>query len=93
MPARRVGDAALRRAWTGSVSMRREVAGGGRSVKRRCDQLSRTASYVQKYVQYAHILDVSMRHVTFTDLRNNLATHLDRVEDDRDELDRHAPEP
>jgi antitoxin YefM len=27
-----------------------------------------------------------MRHVTFTDLRNNLATHLDKVEDDRDEL-------
>jgi len=27
-----------------------------------------------------------MRHVTFTDLRNNLATHLDRVEDDRDAL-------
>jgi antitoxin YefM len=27
-----------------------------------------------------------MRHVTFTDLRNNLASHLDRVEDDRDEL-------
>ena len=27
-----------------------------------------------------------MRHVSFTDLRNNLATHLDRVDDDRDEL-------
>jgi len=27
-----------------------------------------------------------MRHVTFTDLRNNLASHLDKVEDDRDEL-------
>jgi antitoxin YefM len=27
-----------------------------------------------------------MRHVNFTELRNNLATHLDRVEDDRDEL-------
>ena len=27
-----------------------------------------------------------MRHVTFTDLRNNLATHLDKVQDDRDEL-------
>ena len=27
-----------------------------------------------------------MNHVTFTDLRNNLATHLDRVEQDRAEL-------
>ena len=27
-----------------------------------------------------------MRHVTYTDLRNNLASHLDRVEDDRDAL-------
>jgi antitoxin YefM len=27
-----------------------------------------------------------MRHVTFTDLRNNLATHLDKVENDREEL-------
>ena len=27
-----------------------------------------------------------MTHVTFTDLRNNLATHLDRVEQDRAEL-------
>jgi len=27
-----------------------------------------------------------MRHVTFTDLRNNLATHLDKVHDDREEL-------
>ncbi|PSJ62551.1 type II toxin-antitoxin system Phd/YefM family antitoxin [Kumtagia ephedrae] len=27
-----------------------------------------------------------MPYVTFTDLRNNLATHLDRVEDDRAEL-------
>ena len=27
-----------------------------------------------------------MRHVTFTDLRNNLASHLDKVADDRDEL-------
>ncbi|MER2536252.1 MAG: type II toxin-antitoxin system prevent-host-death family antitoxin [Rhizobiaceae bacterium] len=27
-----------------------------------------------------------MRHVTFTDLRNNLASHLDKVEGDRDEL-------
>lgn len=27
-----------------------------------------------------------MRHVNFTDLRNNLASHLDQVEDDRDEL-------
>lgn len=27
-----------------------------------------------------------MRHVTYTDLRNNLATHLDAVEDDRDPL-------
>lgn len=27
-----------------------------------------------------------MRHVTFTDLRNNLASHLDKVGDDRDEL-------
>lgn len=27
-----------------------------------------------------------MRHVTFTDLRNNLASHLDQVENDRDEL-------
>ena len=27
-----------------------------------------------------------MRHVSFTDLRNNLATHLDRLEEDRDEL-------
>jgi antitoxin YefM len=28
----------------------------------------------------------TMRHVNFTDLRNNLASHLDRVIDDRDEL-------
>jgi len=27
-----------------------------------------------------------MRQVSFTDLRNNLATHLDRVESDRDAL-------
>ena len=27
-----------------------------------------------------------MRIVTFTDLRNNLATHLDKVEADREEL-------
>lgn len=27
-----------------------------------------------------------MRHVTFTDLRNNLASHLDRVQEDREEL-------
>lgn len=27
-----------------------------------------------------------MRHVTFTDLRNNLASHLDKVEDDREPL-------
>ena len=27
-----------------------------------------------------------MRHVTFTDLRNNLANHLDKIEEDRDEL-------
>lgn len=27
-----------------------------------------------------------MSYVTFTDLRNNLATHLDRVEQDRKEL-------
>ena len=27
-----------------------------------------------------------MRHVTYTDLRNNLASHLDKVEQDRDEL-------
>ena len=27
-----------------------------------------------------------MSHVTFTDLRNNLATHLDKVETDRAEL-------
>ncbi len=27
-----------------------------------------------------------MSHVTFTDLRNNLATHLDKVESDRAEL-------
>jgi len=27
-----------------------------------------------------------MGYVTFTDLRNNLATHLDRVEEDRVEL-------
>ena len=27
-----------------------------------------------------------MPYVTFTDLRNNLATHLDRVENDRAEL-------
>jgi antitoxin YefM len=31
-------------------------------------------------------MEFPMRHVTFTDLRNNLATHLDKVEDDRDEL-------
>jgi len=27
-----------------------------------------------------------LRHVTFTELRSNLASHLDKVEDDRDEL-------